>query len=215
MNILSIEAANFSLSIALLQKGEVKEIFTHPQAFDIESLILTAARDMLANHNVRFQDLDAVVTTSGPGSFTGIRMAMAAGQGIAMAIPCPCLAIDAFSLCRWWALESHGIKPHQPLLIALESKRPELFLQMGEGKPQNTTPQAFLERLTEMPQVVIGSAAKAFEELLSDALFINEMPQADALGRYAFTLLNKGHQPAEFPCIPFYLRAPDVHGTSK
>lgn len=214
MNILSIEAANFSLSIALLSEGKIKELFTHPQAYDIESLILGVAKDMLEKHGLSFQDLKAVVTTSGPGSFTGIRIAMAASQGISMAVPCECLAIDAFTLCQWWGRQSHGIQEGQDILIALESKRPELFLQLGEGVPQNLSPQAFLAQ-GALPQVVLGSSAKAFEALLPKAVFINDMPQADDLASFAFDLLNKGHKANEFPCVPFYLRAPDIHGVSK
>lgn len=210
MNILALEAADFALTMARLKDDVIVDTFEHPQAYNIESILLPQALEMLKKNGLNFHDLQAIVTTAGPGSFTGIRIAMAACQGLAMAIPCPALAFNAFDWVTDWARKTHNISSSQKILVALESKRAELFLRLEGSEPLNCSPSDILQNLPK-ETILVGSGAYAFGENSQFERIIPDMPKAGDLGIYASEQFKK-HGAETFPCIPFYMRPADVHG---
>ena len=214
MNILALEAADFALTMALLKDDVVVSTFEHPQAYDVESILLPKAKEMVESHGLTFHDLDALVTTAGPGSFTGIRIAMAACQGLAMAIPCPALAFNVFEWVKDWARETYEIPRDYKILVALESKRAELFLQLEGEEPLNCAPSDLVGTFDPSSIVLVGSGAYAFGDAPGFQRVIKAMPKAADLAVYgAQQFQTKG--PEYFPCTPFYLRPADVHGSKK
>lgn len=77
---------------------------------------------------VGYSDLRAIAATTGPGSFTGIRLGLAAARGIGIATRCPVFGIDSFTAQR---VSLRAERPDLPetLLILLDSKRRDVFAQ--------------------------------------------------------------------------------------
>ena len=161
-------------------------------------------------------ELDAVVATTGPGSFTGLRVGLALAQGVALASGVPALGISSFAVHAAAAHAAAG----QALLVAIDSRRDELFLQgFGEdlaGEPFAATPAAVVERLrerSERPIAIAGDAAGLLAEALSAAGVAAEIladgpADAAVAAAAAARLLAAGGQLP--PARPSYLRAPDV-----
>ena len=78
---------------------------------------------------VRPAALDCVAATCGPGSFTGIRVGLAAAHGIALAAGARLIGVSSFGAAAAGAGQPDSSLPGF-LLVALESRRDELFIQL-------------------------------------------------------------------------------------
>src|SRR5438128_6462839 len=72
--------------------------------------------------------IDLIAATVGPGSFTGIRVGLAAARGIALAANAPLIGVSSFEAVA--AMSGEPSRIHSCfLLVALESRREDLFVQ--------------------------------------------------------------------------------------
>ena len=175
-------------------------------------LLMPLLQDVVAEAGLGFREIDRFAVTTGPGSFTGIRVALAAARGLALGTDRPVIGIDVFSVVAAEAAQA-GI-PAPRLLVAVESRRAESFLQLfdaaGEplGAPAMLGPEAVPAWLGAGPVAVAGDASSRIVPSLSDAVDLGARfaaPAPATLARLA----------AERPCDsaaprPFYLRAPDA-----
>ena len=73
---------------------------------------------------LRANQLDRIAVNTGPGSFTGIRIALAAAQGLNVALDIPVFGIDVFQL-----YEADAPKDYDALVVVIESRRTELYIK--------------------------------------------------------------------------------------
>ncbi len=77
MAILAFECANFTLSLALMTNRHTVFFDDFQELRGQDQVLLPKIEGLLDKADLSFQDLDLIVTTTGPGSFTGIRLALA------------------------------------------------------------------------------------------------------------------------------------------
>jgi tRNA threonylcarbamoyladenosine biosynthesis protein TsaB len=80
---------------------------------------------MLARHNLPKEKLDAFVAASGPGSFTGLRVGLAAVKGLAETLCKPIAAVSVLEAC---AHAQHEKTEGGEILVALDASRGDIFL---------------------------------------------------------------------------------------
>jgi tRNA threonylcarbamoyladenosine biosynthesis protein TsaB len=162
--------------------------------------------------------LDLVAATVGPGSFTGIRVGLAAAQGIALAAALPLLGITGFEAVA----ASHAFDGDNPLLlVALESRRAELYLQVFEHDRPLTPPAAVLPAAVaawagavcgRQPLAIAGDAAARAAASFAGRPRVTVLPEptAVALGvaRQALRRWRQGDRGGRVE--PLYLRPADV-----
>lgn len=210
MNILAFDLANFSSSFALIKQGKV--IFSeYSKEFRGQDItLLPKLQKVLADHDLTFQDLDRVVTTRGPGSFTGIRVALATAQGIAFSLGKTALGIDSFS----WVLKTYPKRTlsTQPILVLLESLRLELYGQFftaeGEtvGAPFSLSPDDIANNASYKEALCIGNGAS---HIKGYGFQVDPfMPQATHLAEIASIIPEK--ELGDYPCLPLYVRDADT-----
>ena len=78
--------------------------------------------------------LDVVAVTTGPGSFTGIRVGIAAARGIALAVDLPLIGVTSFEAVT--KTLSSDARTGRCLLVALESRRADLYVQFFDRAGQ-------------------------------------------------------------------------------
>ena len=78
----------------------------------------------LAEHGVAREDIACVAVGRGPGSFTGVRIAMATAKGIASALEVPLVGVSSLDAVAWnaWAAGERG-----PLSVAADAMRKEVY----------------------------------------------------------------------------------------
>ena len=96
MKLLAFETATEACSVAVYVDGEVRERFEVAPRRHAE-LALPWADALLAEAGVAKSQLDAIAVGRGPGAFTGVRLAVALAQGIALALDRPVLPVSTLA----------------------------------------------------------------------------------------------------------------------
>jgi len=99
MKILGIEGSTNAAGVAVLRGGEIAaRVDLDGEAVLCKRLAL-AVQDAAGAAGLRLCDLDAVAVGRGPGSYTGLRIAMATAKGLAMACDLRFKAISSLEAC--------------------------------------------------------------------------------------------------------------------
>lgn len=94
--ILALDASGSACSVALWYQEQVLSQL-QPQGNQHTQVLLPMVQDLLAQAGVSLQQLDAIAYGQGPGSFTGIRIAAGAAQGLAFGLDCPLLPVSTLA----------------------------------------------------------------------------------------------------------------------
>lgn len=119
MKLLAFETATEACSVALYLDGEVRERFEIAPRRHAE-LSLPWADALLAEAGVARSQLDAIAVGRGPGAFTGVRLAIALAQGIALALDRPVVPV---STLRALAAQGQG----ERILAAIDARMGEIY----------------------------------------------------------------------------------------
>lgn len=166
--------------------------------------------------------LDIVAVTVGPGSFTGIRAGLAAARGIALATGARLAGVTSFAAVAAGLGQTEGPKA-SVLLVALESRREDLYVQLFDcfcgpvGAPAAVMPVALGgvvdAAIGSAPLLLAGDAAHRAALVLSGrpgtTIVENTVPEAVGALRAATRRLPQLGAPGD-TARPLYLRPPDV-----
>ena len=119
MKLLAFETATEACSAAVWVDGEVIERFDLAPRRHAE-LALPWAEDVLREAGVRRSELDAIAVGRGPGAFTGVRLAIAIAQGIALALDRPIVPVSTLAAL---ALQSRAPR----VLAAIDARMGEVY----------------------------------------------------------------------------------------
>lgn len=208
---LAIDTAQACCQCALIDADGTSYFMSEARARGHAEYVMDQIDALLDNAQREYDDLDRIVVASGPGSFTGLRVGLAAARGLAVALDIPCLGIPTLL-----ALSLSG-RENSPLSVLIDARRDQHYRQdfSAPGKPLGE-PKAIenakaLEGFTPNSRV-LGSGAEwaASEsgahnvELARDPdmrTFLNVVKMAE-FGQLA--------DPAIYPPEPCYLRAADA-----
>lgn len=119
MKLLAFELATEACSVALWVDGEVHERFAVAPRRHAE-LALPWAGELLAEAGLARSQLDAVALSRGPGAFTGVRLAIALAQGVALALDRPLVPVSTLAAL---ALQASGPR----VLAAIDARMGEVY----------------------------------------------------------------------------------------
>lgn len=213
MNILAIDGATGACSAALLSRDVVLSRRSARLDRGQAEILLPMVMEVLGEAGIGFAALDRLAVTVGPGSFTGVRIALAAARAMALATGLPLVGVttpEAYA---------HGVpavlRAERPVLVAVDSRRAEPFLQLfgpalePAGPPAAVLPRDAATLLPGGPVLVVGDAVGQVEPFLSALPGISfaelGIPDPAAVARLA-----AGRPVPEDPPRPLYLRPPDV-----
>ena len=178
-----------------------------------ESLIPLIAR-VMKRSDMTFRNLSRIAVTTGPGSFTGVRVGLAAARGFGVATGVPVVGVSTLSV---YAAPYLAGNSKSPVVAAIDARHGHVFLQVfGPGGGTIVSPR--LARLSEAiaaassaPACLVGSAARA----VADGLAKNAAPPRAVDPREAPDIVWVAQIGAVAPQArslphPQYLRAPDA-----
>ena len=123
MKILAIETSTEACSAALLYNGDIEEQFQiAPRSHG--DLILNMVDLLLANAQLKPQQLDAIAFGRGPGAFTGVRIATSVTQGIAFGADLPVVPVSTLEIVAQGSYRQHG---YQNALCAMDARMGEIY----------------------------------------------------------------------------------------
>ena len=183
--VLAIDTAGPRLQLALLRDDAV-DTLVEPMAQGQAERIFPAIDELLALTGTTYADLTRLAVTTGPGSFTGLRIGLAAARGLGLALEIPVIGVPTL-----FAISLGG--PAKAFTVGLDAKRGEAYAQSfrGPGTPADGA------RL-----VAIGEIA--------DAVITDAQVPIEALARFATTA-----DPSNFPPDPAYIRDADAKPQEK
>jgi tRNA threonylcarbamoyladenosine biosynthesis protein TsaB len=211
--LLAFDCSGASCSAAVLVEGEVRaERFAAMERGQAEAL-LPMIQSAMAEAALDWPLLDAIATTVGPGSFTGVRLGLSAARGLALAAGTPLIALTAFeAVAAGLALDG------RPVAVAIDSRRGPVFAQrftpglQPAGDPAQLEPDEVRAWLGAGPWRVVGDGvANLAEAELGPEIFVEieaRRIRAADLARAAQALGPAGVD--RLRAEPLYLRAPDV-----
>jgi tRNA threonylcarbamoyladenosine biosynthesis protein TsaB len=121
MRLLAIETATEACSVALWVDGAVRERFDLAPRRHAE-LVLPMADELLAEAGLGKRQLDAIAVGRGPGAFTGIRLAIAIAQGLALALDRPVVPVSTLAVLAQGAATA-GL----PVLALIDARMGEVY----------------------------------------------------------------------------------------
>ncbi len=128
MKMLAFETATEACSVALWIDGDVRERFEIAPRRHAE-LALPWAEDLLVQAGIAKSQLDAIAVGRGPGAFTGVRLAIAVAQGIALALDLPVVPVSTLAAL---AASLPSPRPHAQesdrILAAIDARMGEIYL---------------------------------------------------------------------------------------
>jgi tRNA threonylcarbamoyladenosine biosynthesis protein TsaB len=216
MLILAIDTALDACAAAVLDTDAGKIIAQESQAMKrghAEALMPLIARVMKAS-GVAFTSLDRVAVTTGPGSFTGLRVGLSAARGIGLAADKPVVGLTTLTA---YAAPFVGENSEHPILSAIDARHDYVYFQMvsGDGgslvKPKVAPIAEALEAARLSAPHLVGNAAGILAERWpADAPPPSKVDVQPAPDITWVAWLGAAVSPETAPARPYYLRAPDA-----
>ena len=185
--ILHLETATKTCSVALsidLKLIDVLEI--HSDQFIHGEKLTLLIEEILTKHSITINQLSAVSISSGPGSYTGLRIGVATAKGLCFAKKIQLIAIDtlnAFENC------ARKFYPTQTICVMLDARRMEVYSSIFDGKRNVIKPLSadILDENTYCkyePFVCIGDGSTKFKDLWKKReVLINDSLHLSASGQ--------------------------------
>ena len=123
--ILNIDTATEKASICLAEEGQTIALAENAEQKDHASWLHPAVEKMMRQTGRQLRDLQAVAVVSGPGSYTGLRVGMAAAKGFCYALQIPLITEDKLKMMAFAAREQDpGVDLLCPMI---DARRMEVF----------------------------------------------------------------------------------------
>lgn len=216
MLILAIDTALDACAAAVLDTDAAKLIAQESQNMKrghAEALMPLIARVMKAS-GIGFAELDRIAVTTGPGSFTGLRVGLSAARGIALAADKPVLGLTTLTA---YAAPVVGQNAAQPVISAIDARHDHVYFQVvsGDGsslvRPRVAPITEALEAVQFGAPHLVGNAARILADRWpADApppFRVDPQPAPDIAW---VAWLGAAVSPETAPARPYYLRAPDA-----
>jgi tRNA threonylcarbamoyladenosine biosynthesis protein TsaB len=205
---LAFDCATIGVSVALMHKGILytrRDASANTQA----SSLIPMIESVLHEAGVGYEAIDTLVTTIGPGSFTGMRIGLAAAQGIVAAVPMKIITLNTLEALAMsavaagmtnevWCVLNAGKDEAYSQLFTIKNAQP-----IAANDVQLTSPEDFLVGYGKQP--LIGTGQALFPKI-DPALWHSSITTPDAA---AFVTTTAPTTSAE-TLVPLYIRAPDA-----
>jgi tRNA threonylcarbamoyladenosine biosynthesis protein TsaB len=198
MIILALDTCCSRCSVAIFKDGNCIQFIIEETPHKQAELAISMVEKALAESNLEYRDIDYLTCTVGPGSFTGIRIGLAAMQGINQIIKKPTVAISTLEAMCYLASDKE-------IVSTLAAGRGQFYCQRFE----NLSPTSEIELLTEEEAKIFIGSSKSI-----GALGSGEIPDAKLLGMAALKHI-KSQNFSSTPLAPLYVREPDAKLPSK
>jgi tRNA threonylcarbamoyladenosine biosynthesis protein TsaB len=216
MLILAIDTALDACAAGVLDTDAARLIAQESQPMrrgHAEALMPLIGR-VIRQAGIAFAALDRIAVTTGPGSFTGLRVGLSAARGIGLAADKPVVGLSTLTA---YAAPVVGQNAAQPVISAIDARHDHVYFQVvsGDGgsliRPRVATIEEALDATRFGAPHLVGNAAR----ILADRWPVDALPPFKVDPQPApdiawLAWLGAAVSPDSAPARPYYLRAPDA-----
>lgn len=216
MRVLAIDTALAACAAAVLDTRHTTVVASEsiPMTRGHAEAIMPLIARVMDQAGIEFSDLDRIAVTTGPGSFTGLRVGISAARGIALAAGKPAVGLSTLA---GFAAPHIAENDHSAVVAAIDARHEHVYLQVfGAGgktvvPPRIAPLREALRAAMTAPARIVGSGAELIAAqwpktepppVLVEQLGAPDIGWIARLGAAAA----EGHGPPK----PLYLRAPDA-----
>ena len=175
MKILALETSAKAVSAAVSEDGRILASGYQDTGLTHSRTLMPIVEHILKNTGLTVADMDAIAVAAGPGSFTGIRIGVAAAKGLAFAADKPAVGVSTLAAMARNVAFCDGL-----VVCAMDARRQQVYnalFQAKDGQLTRLTPDRAiaLEELAEelrsdpRPKTVVGDGARLCFAHLTEA----------------------------------------------
>ena len=185
--ILHIETSTKQCSVALAYRGKpLSSRVLNSESFSHNEKLHLFISEVLEEANLKPKQLDAISVSKGPGSYTGLRIGVAAAKGFCFALDIPLIALNSLEILV------QGVTQAEVELIIpmMDARRMEVYTAIFDGSKNwiNQTSalvlnqDSFKEIVKDKTVLFLGNGTNKFQELIPEInlthSFENNYPNA-------------------------------------
>jgi len=224
--ILHIETSGPDAWVVLAERGQVLKSAYNQRQHDHAAFLHPAIHKLLEHTSRKISDLTAVAVCAGPGSYTGIRVGMAAAKGLCYSLSIPLITLSALEITAWalkeeWDPANQGLLPicYCPMI---DARRMEVFTAVyNDSLEEILTPSALILEadsyvgiLSSNKVVFSGTGAAKWQRLCvhENALFLSEQNRDRAMTGLSWLKFQRNELSDLTSTAPFYIK--EFHNNS-
>ncbi len=222
--LLNIDTATEIASVCISLDGNSIGYKQNEHQREHASFVHAAIGSLLKETGTDLKDMEAFAVTSGPGSYTGLRVGMATAKGFCYALSKPLIRVNTLEVMTSAALDSiRDLAKDWLLCPMIDARRMEVFTALYDLNLKVVLPPApvildensFTNYMTDRKVVFFGSGSTKFRfiETNSDSLFLEIDHNAQHLGKVADKLCKQKKFSDISYSEPDYLK--DFHSFTK
>jgi tRNA threonylcarbamoyladenosine biosynthesis protein TsaB len=216
MRILAIDTALAACAVAVLdtEDSALGANETTPMFRGHAEALMPMIARVMDKANIEFSEIDRIAVTTGPGSFTGLRVGISAARGIALAAGKPAVGLSTLAA---YAAPFIAEDDTLPVIAAVDARHDHVYMQVfGPGgrtlvAPRIASVRDAVRAAALASARIVGSGAELIAaawptaEQLPPLIDPQSAPDIGWIAR-----LGAGAAPGQEPPKPLYLRAPDA-----
>lgn len=224
---LCIDTSTTHASVALARDEELLCFKMNQQQKDHASFLQPAIKEIIHETSLSLADVGAIAVTSGPGSYTGLRVGFSSAKGLCYALQIPLIAISTTEVMSAAALQLIKQQTEKPVSFFLcpmiDARRMEVFTAVYSSELKEITansamilePASFSELLQKAPVYFFGNGADKWKHIClhPNARFIDVLWDAKDMIHLANTCFTNSSFTSLAYSVPDY--AKDFHTNAK
>ncbi len=129
MKLLALETSAKAASCAVLEDGAPVASAWQQSGLTHSRTLMPMVEDMLRNSGMTIAGMDAIAVAAGPGSFTGLRIGIAAVKGLSWAADKPCVAVSTLEAMAAPLAHMDGL-----IVCAMDARRQQVYNALFRAK---------------------------------------------------------------------------------
>ena len=142
--ILSLETATTNCSVALASDGKVVASRSINSGYSHSEKINVFIQEVIAQAGVTLKDLQAVAVSSGPGSYTGLRIGISTAKGLCYALDIPLIAINTLDAMA----QGFNARKDELIVPMIDARRMEVYSAVYDSEKK---------RVSEIEAIVVDN----------------------------------------------------------
>jgi tRNA threonylcarbamoyladenosine biosynthesis protein TsaB len=174
--ILQIETATTVCSVALSSNGKLVACKQVDQRNIHAEIITLYIEELILSAGIKYNDLDAIAVSSGPGSYTGLRIGVSTAKGLCYALDKPLIAIETLDAMASGVITANVLTHDTLLCPMIDARRMEVYTALFDntGKKVKATiaeiidGDSFSEQLKSNKILFFGDGAEKCREVFGN-----------------------------------------------